>query len=124
MPSVFAFDVDETIEISRGPVTLQMMADLRYQGHIVGLCGNWGLFCQVVSNWHQFVSFINLGLPKHEWLIHFRQILPHYDDYVLVGNVPGAKNRLGVVCGSDDIGAARAASWRFLKEDDFASGSR
>jgi hypothetical protein len=41
---VYAFDVDETLEVSNGPVKLLDLAKLREQGHIVGLCGNWAAF--------------------------------------------------------------------------------
>lgn len=37
---VYAFDVDETLEVSKGPVKLSDLVTLREHGHIVGLCGN------------------------------------------------------------------------------------
>jgi hypothetical protein len=37
---VYAFDVDETLEVSKGPVKLADLVTLREHGHIVGLCGN------------------------------------------------------------------------------------
>ncbi len=40
--AVYAFDVDDTLEVSEGPVKLSDLVDLREHGHIVGLCGNWG----------------------------------------------------------------------------------
>jgi hypothetical protein len=36
---VYAFDVDETLEVSTGPVQLFDLVQLREHGHIVGLCG-------------------------------------------------------------------------------------
>jgi hypothetical protein len=39
---LYAFDVDDTLEISNGPVCLADMQALRNSGHIIGLCGNWG----------------------------------------------------------------------------------
>jgi hypothetical protein len=124
MPKVFAFDVDETLEISNGPVTLQSMMDLRIEGHVVGLCGNWQLFCSKVNGWHHLISFINLGLPKDVWLLHFREQLPSYEEYILVGNIFGEKNSLGFTCGSYDSVAAANSGWRFIREDDFAAGVR
>lgn len=118
MPKVWAFDVDETLEISCGPVKIQDLVDLRNAGEIVGLCGNWGLFCARIPNWHQLISFINLGLPKAVWLRHFREVLPRYDDYILVGNI------MGVSGASDDQGQAMLANWRFIQEADFAKGIR
>lgn len=118
MPRVYAFDVDHTLERFDGPVTVQSLLDLRNEGHIIGLCGNWAYFCQVIKDWHQRVSFINLGLPKEVWLAHFREMLPGYEDYVLVGNV------MGVSGASDDKGAAARCNWRFIQEKDFAAGVR
>jgi hypothetical protein len=40
---VYAFDVDETLEVSKGPVKLFDLVKLREHGHIVGLCGNWAM---------------------------------------------------------------------------------
>ena len=40
---VYAFDVDETLEISKGPVKMVDLVKLREHGHIVGLCGNWAM---------------------------------------------------------------------------------
>jgi hypothetical protein len=129
---VYAFDVDETIEVSDGPITLKSMRDLREEGHIVGLCGNLNAFCTRVTDWHRLISFtLNFDtfpviggpcgslLPKEVWLRVFRQTtFPNADDYVMVGNI------LGVSGASDDKGAADRAGWRFIKESDFASGIR
>ncbi len=134
MAKVYAFDVDETLEISNGPVRLQALADLRDAGEIVGICGNWGLFVQLVPNWHQLVSFVNCSPvfqtsdgcvvgDKAWWLFHFKQYVLA-DEYVLVGNVFGRVNSLGHVCGSKDSEAAARAGWRFILEDDFAKGAR
>lgn len=124
LPNVYAFDVDETLEISNGPVTLEMVMMLRVEGHIVGICGNWGLFCQRVTGWQHLASFLNCGgTDKETHLRHLRTYVPAHD-YILVGNVFGALNKLGVKCGSDDFGAAQRAGWRFIKEDAFADGER
>lgn len=116
--NVYAFDVDETLEVSGGPVTLASMMDLRVAGHIVGICGNWAAFCQRVQGWHNLVSFMNVGTPDKETpLIELKRYVPA-DDYVLVGNI------FGVSGASDDAGAAARAGWRFIKESDFAEGKR
>lgn len=131
---VYAFDVDETLEISNGPVSLHSLMELRTQGHIVGLCGNWGLFCQRVQGWQHLVSFLNcspvvqvngvhIGDAKAWGLSTFRQYT-NVEEYILVGNIHGEKNSLGFVCGSRDSEAAQIAGWRFIKEDDFAKGVR
>ena len=118
MANVYAFDVDETLEISAGPVTIQMMLDLRNNGHIVGLCGNWALFCHRVRDWQEVVSFMNNGGTDKE--THLRQLKMYVpaDDFILVGNV------LGVSGASDDQGAAQRAGWRFIRESDFAEEIR
>ena len=114
---VYAFDVDETLEISAGPVSLQSMMDLRIEGHIVGVCGNMHVFCQV-PGWQHLCSFLGQGfLPKDAFLHGLKLNIPA-DDYVMVGNI------LGVSGGSDDQGAAQRAGWRFIKESDFAAGVR
>lgn len=135
---VYAFDVDETLEISNGPVTIHQMLELRIEGHIVGICGNWGLFVQAVQGWQHLVSFLNCIPPvfvqlqegahgtrmDKVWFLNHLQQYVRADDYVLVGNVRGEKNCLGVICDSEDSEAARLAGWRFIKEDDFAHGVR
>jgi hypothetical protein len=40
------------------------------------------------------------------------------DDYSMVGNIKGVSGA------SDDEGAANLAGWRFIKESDFAAGTR
>lgn len=115
---VYSFDVDETIEVSGGPVTLESMMALRDQGHIVGLCGNWAAFCHRVMGWQNVISFMNAGTPNKEThLMDLKRYIPA-DDFVLVGNI------FGVSGSSDDQGAAQRAGWRFIKESDFASGVR
>jgi len=128
----YAFDVDETLEISSGPIPISVLLELREQGHVVGLCGNLNKFITSVPNWQNYVSFtLNLDtypviggpfgscLPKDVWLKVWRQTaFPHADDYVMVGNI------LGVSGASDDKGAAERAGWRFIQEIDFANGAR
>lgn len=115
---VYSFDVDETLEVSGGPVTIQSMMELRDQGHIVGLCGNWATFCHRVVGWQNVISFMNAGTPNKEThLIQLRTYIPA-DEFIMVGNI------LGVSGGSDDQGAADRSGWRFIKESDFANGVR
>ena len=129
---VYAFDVDETLEISNGPVKLESLSALRREGHIVGLCGNLNAFCTRVPNWQDFISFTMMFdtypviggpmgsmVPKDVWLKVFRQTtFPTADEYIMVGNVQGISGA------SDDKGAAERADWRFIKESDFAVGMR
>lgn len=135
---IYAFDVDETLEISNGPVPLESMRELRDQGHIVGICGNWGLFAQRVPNWQSYVSFINCAPPlfiqqmnsqgtvrmDKAWFLQELQRYIPAEECIMVGNIYGEKNSLGFVCGSQDSEAAQIAGWRFIREDDFAKGVR
>lgn len=141
MPKVYAFDIDETLETSNGPVTVQMLKDLRKDGHIIGLCGALCRFLQKVPDWQDIVSFtlnFDFGfngwyaryglfslLPKEVWLHCFQHAtFPGAEEYIMVGNRLGRTNSLGHVTGSDDEGAAQRAGWRFILEDDFATGVR
>jgi hypothetical protein len=117
MVKVYAFDVDDTIEGLAGPVTLSSMMALRNEGHIVGLCGNWGAFVTVVERWQDLVSFMNVGVEKSEFLKQLA-LYVKAEEYILVGNI------LGVSGASDDQGAAERAGWRFIQERDFAAGAR
>lgn len=115
---VYALNVDETLEVSKGPVRLSDLATLVEQGHIVGLCGNWAMVTLNCTGWHHIFSFLGpCGLEKHEFLKQLRDNIPG-DDYVMVGNI------LGISGASDDSGAAERASWRFIQEIDFSKGAR
>ena len=114
--NVYAFDVDETLEVSAGPIRLQALVDLVVQGHIVGICGNWSVLTHQMPGWHRIVSFLSIG-DKAEFLQAIARDVPA-DGYVMVGNV------VGVSGASDDQGAARRAGWRFIREADFAAGER
>lgn len=124
---VYGFDVDETLEISNGPVPIRAMIDLLAQGHGVGLCGNWGAFFSKVPDWHRHINFFNAFIDKREFMKMLRECAGPYlgaEEFVMVGNILHERNRLGFVCGSDDKTAAEYAGWRFIKEDDFANGVR
>jgi hypothetical protein len=55
---VYAFDVDETLYISQGPVQWEALVALRAEGHVLGLCGNWAAVTLQVPEWHRVLSFI------------------------------------------------------------------
>jgi hypothetical protein len=115
---VYAFDVDDTLEVSNGPVKMRDLVTLREQGHIVGLCGNWAVVTMHYPDWHRVCSFVGpCGIEKHDFLRELRRHVVAAD-YVLVGNV------LGVSGASDDRGAAQQAGWRFIQEAAFATGRR
>jgi hypothetical protein len=115
---VYAFDVDETLEVSKGPVKLADLVTLRQHGHIVGLCGNWAMVTLHCPDWHHICSFVGpCGIEKHDFLRQLQQYIPAHD-YVMVGNI------LGLSGASDDRGAAERAGWRFIQESAFAKGER
>jgi hypothetical protein len=116
---VFAFDVDDTLEVSNGPVTVGALRELVARGHVVGLCGNWAVFVRAVADWHRVVSFLGpLGISKAEFLVQLRLYVPA-NDYIMVGNDPLTGRGASL-----DRGAAEEASWRFILERDFAAGAR
>lgn len=106
--------------------------DLRVAGDVVGICGNWACLTQQIAGWQHLVSFINC-VPEY-WVdgkrsdkVDFLKLLKQYvpaADHVMVGNVPGQVNSLGVICHSNDVEAANLAGWRFLTESQFAAGER
>lgn len=115
---IYAFDVDDTLEISNGPIPLQALRDLRAQGHIVGLCGNWGVFTNKVIEWGNLISFFGpLEMSKEKFLRYLQRFCPA-KEYILVGNDPA------IFGASNDREAAAAAGWRFIREYDFAEGKR
>jgi hypothetical protein len=115
---IYAFDVDDTLEVSGGPISIVSVGSLKPQGHIVGLNGNWAVVVQTVPLWHRIFSFVGpMEMSKDTFLNQLKTYIPA-DDYVMVGNIKGISGA------SDDAGAASLAGWRFIKESDFAAGAR
>jgi hypothetical protein len=125
MVNCYAFDIDHTLEISNGPVKLSQLVNLRNQGHIIGVVGNFGLFMDVVVGWHQLICFWNIqeGMDKAATLRWVKRSLDrplmhhtHIDHYIMVGN-EGTGWPM-----SADKEAATAAGWEFIKEEQFKEG--
>ena len=115
---IYAFDVDDTLEVSGGPVSIVSVGSLKAEGHIVGLNGNWAVVVQSVPLWHHIFSFIGpMEMSKDIFLNQLKTYIPA-DDYIMVGNIKGVSGA------SDDQGTANLAGWRFIKESDFAAGAR
>lgn len=107
---IIMFDVDETLQCGGGPVPHSALVELRRQGHIVGICGNWALALNVVPKLLSIVTFAGpMVMPKDVFLGQIKQYI-RADEYVMVGNI------LGVSGASDDQGAAHRAGWLFLRE--------
>jgi hypothetical protein len=116
--NIYAFDVDDTLGVSGGPISIVSVESLRTQGHIVGLIGNWAVVVQTLPLWHRIFSFIGpMEMSKDIFLNQLKTYI-RADDYVMVGNIKGVSGA------SDDQGAAHLAGWRFIKESDFAAGAR
>ena len=115
---IYAFDVDDTLEVSGGPISIVSVDSLKPQGHVVGLNGNWAAVVQSVALWHRIFSFIGpMEMSKDVFLNQLKTYI-RADDYIMVGNIKGVSGA------SDDEGAANLAGWRFIKECDFAGGAR
>ncbi len=119
LPRLYAFDVDDTLDVSGGPVASEALRTLREERHIVGLCGNWAIFVRAIPDWHRVVSFLGpFHVSKADFLIQLRLHVPA-SDYVMVGNDP--TTGFGA---SQDHAAAKEAGWRFILETQFAAGAR
>ena len=115
---IYAFDVDDTLELSGGPVSIRSVRRLRDQGNIVGLNGNWAVIVQAVPLWHRIFSFLGpMDIAKDTFLTQLKTYI-RAEEYIMVGNIKGVSGA------SDDEGAAAVAGWRFIKESDFAAGAR
>lgn len=115
---IYAFDVDETLQCSGGPIPMVDLVKLRQAGNIVGLCGNWAMVTNNVWGWWSYISFLGpMGIKKEEFLLQLKTYIP-VEEVVMVGNI------MGVTGVSDDKGAAERAMVRFISEADFAKGER
>lgn len=115
---IYAFDVDDTLEVSGGPIAVESLETLKAAGHILGLNGNWAVAVGALPGWPYLFSFIGpMEMSKHAFLNQLKVYIPAAD-YVMVGNI------MGVSGASDDRGAALLAGWRFIKESEFAAGKR
>jgi len=74
---VYAFDVDETLDISGGPIPLSRVAELRDAGHIVGICGNFAVVTLQVPTWASLFSFIGpMAMTKADFLRQISTYVP------------------------------------------------
>jgi hypothetical protein len=118
---VYAFDVDETLYLSHGPVQWEALVALRAEGHVLGLCGNWAAVTMQVPEWHRVLSFIGpslIGTDKANFLATIKQNVPA-EEHVMVGN----DHSLRAYASPDDRHAADAAGWRFLSEAPLRRGA-
>lgn len=113
--TLIAFDVDETLEISNGPISIESIRTLYNEGYIVGVCGNWKKFVAEVKDWNKYVSFIGqfYGIQsKSHFLSNLKNSIPA-TRFIMVGNDPAHYGN------SNDIEAANEAGYEFIREDLF-----
>jgi hypothetical protein len=108
---VYAFDVDETLSIAGGPVTVDQLVELRKRGDLVFICGNWAKFVASVNPWIHVVNGMNIGAPsKHLFLQEIKRYISA-EEYVLVGNEA-----------QGDYLHAQIADWVFVEARNFKEG--
>jgi len=132
-PGVIAFDVDDSLAIQGlprpGPVQLYRIIELRNQGLVTGICGNFlNLFKYYPDWWKIFwfygpteltgTSLLAHHQYKHMDLIRIAKGLKA-NRYVMVGNRQGDPK---VRPGSQDDVQAKLAKWEFFSETEFAAG--
>src|SRR5665213_696372 len=102
---VYAFDVDETLYLSHGPVQWEALVALRAEGNVLGLCGNWAAVTMQVPEWHRVLSFIGPGLigtDKANFLTTIKQYVPAEEHVCLLYTSDAADDLLCV-----DLGGRR-----------------
>jgi hypothetical protein len=111
--NLYMFDVDETLEVSGGPVKWSQLSELKKKGHIIGLCGNWAVVTMHVKGWHRLISLVGtFGSRKHEFLANIKKNVPA-DRYIMVGNVDPSNTPYS------DKEEALLAGWEFIEEKNF-----
>lgn len=117
--NIYAFDVDETLEVSGGPVKIADLIALKQAGHVLGICGNFHVGTNTIPFWAHLFSFLgSMGMTKTLFLEQIKTYCPPADDYVMVGNDDRFFGQ------SKDKQAADEAGWRFIREVEFAEGKR
>lgn len=114
--NLYMFDVDETLEVSGGLVKLSQLVNLRNQGHIIGLCGNWAVVTEYVVNWHLIISLVGpFKMSKYDFLKSVKKHV-YVDKYIMVGN----KNPFNAPVSDEE--ETLNASWEFVEEKNFKEG--
>lgn len=100
-----AFDVDGTLEVSAGPIPLDALNQLRRQGTIVYIVGNYGKLAQTTK---EFADG-NIGRSKAESL---KLLAERHPNTV----------KIYVADTSQDETEAKTANWQFIYARDFKLG--
>ena len=117
MVNIYAFDVDDTLWLSNGPVQLQQLIYLKNQGHILGLCGAWQKVVNSLDGWQNLFSFVGGETSEIGKVMILKQLKDstRVDRYIMVGN-------FGYGGQSKDKEQAEQAGWEFIQEKDFKEG--
>lgn len=113
MMKVYAFDVDETLESSGGPISTSELKRLRDAGHIVGIIGNTFGYINKVIDWHKTITFFNITYTfKHVQLIYIKQKIKA-QEYIFIGNTTPSNSPYS------DRTEAEQAQWTFIDANDY-----
>jgi len=100
--TVYVFDVDGTLEVSGGPIKLEILRKLRAYVFIVG---NYAKLAETTT---EFPNGNPEGLPKEEALRRLGERFAPQEEKIYVGD-----DRIG------DREAALKAGWKYVHPDDF-----
>lgn len=101
--TVYVFDVDGTLEISEGPIKLERLRELKSEGIIIYIVGNYRYLATFTT---EFPNGNPKNLPKPEALKELAQKLSP-EEKIYVADTPG------------DEQAALAAGYRFCYAREF-----
>lgn len=97
----YAFDCDNTLDISQGPVPVSALHKLIEQGHLVYIVSGSGFCAQL-----DIPRFTPAG--ARNWILDQLKKKVKADRYVYVGDTEG------------DLKAAQSVGWEFVYARDFA----
>lgn len=101
---IIAFDVDGTLEISTGPVKLDVLRRLKAEGHIIYIVGNYGKLAQTTT---EFADG-NIGGTKAESL------------RLLAAKHSPELRKTYVTDTPEDEAATKEAYWKFIYAQEYA----
>jgi len=101
--TLYAFDVDGTLEVSEGPIKLGVLRNLIAQGHPVYIVGNYGKLSQTTLEFPNG----NLFSTKESSLKILSERHPEQTQKIYIGDVETDKT------------SAESAGWQFVFAKDF-----
>jgi len=97
--------VDGTLEVSAGPVRLDVLRSFKAKGDLIYIIGNYGKLAQTTT---EFADG-NIGVGKEDSLRKLGEKHPEQAERIYVGDV------------ESDRAAAERAGWKFVFASDFAA---